>query len=89
MSADNLEQISIPQTSIYRHKIKILAILGNSDGIDISQDRQLLENLNNANTTFLVQPRPQDISEQLWNQNWNILFLQVIVKQKQIQEEYI
>ncbi|NJM18233.1 MAG: CHASE2 domain-containing protein [Richelia sp. SL_2_1] len=74
LSADNLEQISIPQTSIYRHKIKILAILGNSDGIDISQDRQLLENLNNANTTFLVQPRPQDISEQLWNQNWNILF---------------
>ncbi|MBE9213926.1 CHASE2 domain-containing protein [Plectonema cf. radiosum LEGE 06105] len=74
LSADNLEQISVPQTSIYRNKIKILAILGNSDGIDINQDKQLLENLNNANTTFLVQPRPQDISEQLWNQNWNILF---------------
>ncbi len=74
LSAYNSEQISIPQTSICGKKVKILAILGNSDGIDVRQDRQLLENLSNANTTFLVQPRRQDITEQLWNQNWNILF---------------
>lgn len=74
LSAYNSEQIFIPQTSISGKKVKILAILGNSDGIDIKQDRQLLENLSNANTTFLVQPRRQDINEQLWNQNWNILF---------------
>ncbi|MGD1912862.1 MAG: CHASE2 domain-containing protein, partial [Rivularia sp. (in: cyanobacteria)] len=74
LSASNLEQISIPQTSISSKKIKILAILGHSDGIDIRQDRQLLENLSNANTTFLVQPRRIDINEQLWNQHWNILF---------------
>ncbi len=74
LSAYNLEQISRPQTSISRSKIKILAILGHSNGIDVRQDRQLLENLSNADTTFLVQPRRQDINEQLWNQNWNILF---------------
>ena len=74
LSAYNSEQIQIPQTSIYGKKIKILAILGNSDGIDVRQDRLLLENLKNADTTFLVQPQRQDINEQLWNQNWNILF---------------
>ena len=74
LSAYNSEQIHIPQTSIYSKKIKILAILGNSDGIDVGQDKQLLENLTNASTTFLVQPRRQDINEQLWNQDWNILF---------------
>ncbi|MEO0841357.1 MAG: CHASE2 domain-containing protein, partial [Cyanobacteria bacterium J06643_5] len=74
LSAYNPEQIQIPQTSIYGKKIKILAILGNSDGIDVRQDRLLLENLKNADTTFLVQPQRQDINEQLWNQNWNILF---------------
>lgn len=74
LSAYNSDRIEIPQTSIYGKKIKILAILGNSDGIDVTQDRQLLENLKNADTTFLVQPRRQEINEQLWNQNWNILF---------------
>ncbi|AFY58017.1 putative transmembrane sensor domain protein [Rivularia sp. PCC 7116] len=74
LSAYNSDRIDIPQTSISGRKVKILAILGNSDGIDVGQDRQLLENLKNADTTFLVQPRRQDINEQLWNQNWNILF---------------
>ena len=74
LSAYNSEQMQIPQTSIYGNKIKILAILGHSDGIDVRQDRQLLENLKNADTTFLVQPRRQEINEQLWNRNWNILF---------------
>ncbi len=74
LSAYNSDLIQVPQTSIYGKKIKILAILGNSDGIDVKQDRQLLENLKNANTTFLVQPQRQEINEQLWSQNWNILF---------------
>jgi CHASE2 domain-containing sensor protein len=74
LSAYNSDHIQIPQTSIYGNKIKILAILGNSDGIDVRQDRQLLENLKNADTTFLVQPQRREINEKLWNQNWNILF---------------
>ena len=74
LSAYNSDLIQVPHTSIDGKKIKILAILGNSDGIDVKQDRQLLENLKNAKTTFLVQPQRQEINEQLWNQNWNILF---------------
>jgi CHASE2 domain-containing sensor protein len=66
--------IAVSQASTKRNKIRILAILGNSDGIDVQQDRQLLETLPSANTTFLVQPQRQDINEHLWNHPWNILF---------------
>lgn len=58
----------------YRNSIRILAILGNSDGIDVQKDRQLLENLSDCATTFLVEPQLQDINDQLWDQNWDILF---------------
>ncbi|MFN6527822.1 CHASE2 domain-containing protein [Nostoc sp. ChiSLP03a] len=61
-------------TSISRNKIRILAILGNSDGIDVEQDRQLLEKLPDATTTFLVEPEYSDIDDKLWKQPWNILF---------------
>ena len=62
------------QTSIFRSKIRILAILGDSDGIDVEQDRQLLEKLPNAATTFLVEPQYSDIDDKLWKQPWNVLF---------------
>lgn len=62
------------QTSTSRNKIRILAILGDSDGIDVEQDRQLLEKLPGATTTFLVEPEYSNISDELWKQPWNILF---------------
>ncbi|MBN3898604.1 MAG: CHASE2 domain-containing protein [Nostoc sp. NOS(2021)] len=62
------------QTSTFRNKIRILAILGDSDGIDVEQDRQLLEKLPNAATTFLVEPQYSDIDDKLWKQPWNVLF---------------
>jgi CHASE2 domain-containing sensor protein len=57
-----------------RVQVKILAILGNSQGIQVEQDRQRLENLPNAATTFLVEPQRQELNEQLWHQHWDILF---------------
>ncbi|MCC5645880.1 CHASE2 domain-containing protein [Nostoc sp. CHAB 5824] len=55
-------------------KVKILAILGNSVGIDIDRDGALLQNLIDAQTTFLVEPTRKEVDEHLWNQNWDILF---------------
>ncbi len=55
-------------------KIRILAILGNSNGIDIQKDRELLESLPNAEVTFLVEPQRQQLNDQLWMQSWNIFF---------------
>ena len=74
LSVAELEHTEVINTSSNKNKLKILAILGGSDGIDIEKDRQLLKDLPGAATTFLVQPQRQDINNQLWNQHWNILF---------------
>ncbi|MBD1935658.1 MULTISPECIES: CHAT domain-containing protein [Cyanophyceae] len=73
-SAPESEQPASLKTPTYRDKVRILAILGNSAGINVQTDRQLLENLPDAATTFLVEPQRQNISNSLWNQPWDILF---------------
>jgi CRISPR/Cas system CMR-associated protein Cmr5 small subunit len=55
-------------------KVRILAILGNSYGIDVDKDRALLEQLPNAEVQFITEPKRNEISEQLWEKNWDILF---------------
>jgi hypothetical protein len=55
-------------------KIRILAILGNSEGINVNADREFLENLPRAETVFLVEPSRRDISDRLWEQQWDIFF---------------
>ncbi len=54
--------------------LKILAILGDSTGINIQKDRTLLAQLPNADVTFLVEPQRQVINDELWLQKWDILF---------------
>ncbi|HAX80900.1 MAG TPA: hypothetical protein DCY88_34955 [Cyanobacteria bacterium UBA11372] len=54
-------------------KLKILAILGNSDGIDIQSDRKILENLPLADVCFLVEPTREQF-KRLWQESWDILF---------------
>lgn len=54
--------------------VRILAILGNSTGIDIQKDRALLESVADARVTFLVEPQRQDLHDQLWEQPWDMLF---------------
>jgi CHASE2 domain-containing sensor protein len=56
------------------NKVNILAILGNSFGIDVEKDRSLLQNLAGAETEFLVEPTRREVDEQLWNHDWDILF---------------
>ena len=54
--------------------VRILAILGHSEGINIEVDLRRLENLPNAQVEFLVEPSRQQLNEQLWSQPWDILF---------------
>jgi CHASE2 domain-containing sensor protein len=57
-----------------RTKVAILAILGNSKGIDVAQDRAFLEELSEqAEIEFLEEPKPKTLHEKLW-QEWDILF---------------
>ena len=56
-------------------QVRILAILGNSSGIDIETDRKLLKSLPNAEVIFLVEPSRQELDEWLWHRaGWDILF---------------
>ncbi len=54
-------------------KVKILAILGNSDGINTQEDRKVLESLPYADVCFLVEPTREQFKS-LWEHHWDILF---------------
>ncbi len=67
--------LTVPQPCTQpRDGVKILSIFGNSQGIEISRDRQLLEQLNSTELTTLVEPQRRDINDYLWEQPWDILF---------------
>ncbi len=56
-------------------RVRILAVLGNSAGIDLQQDRALLAQLPDAEPVFLVEPSRAELDQQLWdNQGWDMLF---------------
>ena len=58
-----------------RKKARILAVLGNSQGIDLEQDAQFLQQLTDAETQFLVNPSRQEFNQQLWAEpGWDLLF---------------
>jgi CHASE2 domain-containing sensor protein len=69
MLAKPLEKVREPGA-----KVKILAILGDSEGIDTQSDCQQLEQLPNADVTFLPEKSRQVINDHLWDQDWDILF---------------
>lgn len=51
---------------------KVLAIVGYGGGINTNRDLELLTTLESV--TVLREPDRSDIDEQLWTQNWDILF---------------
>jgi CHASE2 domain-containing sensor protein len=56
-------------------KVRILAILGNSTGLDIEHDRVALQRLSGqAEVTFLVEPKPDQLNDQLWEHGWDVFF---------------
>ncbi|QFS51520.1 CHASE2 domain-containing protein [Nostoc sphaeroides] len=58
-----------------KQKIKILAIIGNSQGINVEADKQILnQQLPDANIEFLVEPTRNQLNDKLWEQSWDILF---------------
>jgi hypothetical protein len=69
------EKPSVEQTTD-KTSVRILAILGNSEGIDVKSDEKLLKKLEpkGANIKFLSEPKRTEISDSLWEQNWDILF---------------
>lgn len=57
------------------NKLNILAIFGNSEGIDINQDKSFLEKFSTkAKIKFLIEPQLRKLSDEFWETNWDILF---------------
>ena len=71
LSAPQYERVRFGETP--RKTVKILAILGNSEGIDVQADRAMLEQLPGAEITFLVEPKRQELTDALWEKGWDIL----------------
>lgn len=72
LSAPSYQRVPPPIAA--DRKVRILAILGNSQGIDVQVDRQMLADLPQARVTFLVEPQRQHLTDQLWDQPWDLLF---------------
>jgi hypothetical protein len=74
LSAFDAQPMSKPDTTNSLGKVRILAIMGNSKGIDTESDEQSIRNLPNAEPVFLHEEEWSTIHSHLWNQNWDILF---------------
>jgi len=56
-------------------KVRILAVLGSTQGIDLAAEQSFLENLDKAETRFLIQPSQEELNWELINpRGWEILF---------------
>lgn len=62
---------------VYQTRVRILAILGNNEGINIELDREILESLRRkkAKIEVLEQPTRQELVDKLWDdKGWHIFF---------------
>ncbi|MGK7925400.1 MAG: CHAT domain-containing protein, partial [Spirulina sp.] len=56
------------------NKVRILAILGDSTGIDTERDKALLDRLPGVEVKYLREPRREELCDRLWQEGWDILF---------------
>lgn len=54
--------------------IKILAVFGSSEGIDLTPDEAILSKLTNAEIVSLFSPTRQQLFNHLYDQQWDLLF---------------
>ena len=72
LSAPNYDHIA--DAALTSNSPRMLAILGDSDGIDLRSDRATLEQLAGKAVHFLPEPPLQDLTDELWQTPWKILF---------------
>lgn len=74
LSAPNYGGVAVAPRKV-GGRVRILAILGNAEGIDVLGDQRLLQQLPDAEVVFLTEPRRAELNHWLWDdQGWDILF---------------
>lgn len=64
-----------PQPIAVKQKLRILAILGNSEGINIQVDRQEIAKFSKADVVFLDNPTREELNRHLWEEpGWDALY---------------
>ncbi len=67
------QQVSYPGTR--SEKVRILAVLGDTTGLNTQTDQALLNTLPNADIHFLTEPSREVFNQRLWDASgWDILF---------------
>ena len=57
-----------------KSEIKILAILGSSDCIDVAKDLEILATLKHTYLEPLIEPSREFLYDRLWSESWDIVF---------------
>ena len=74
LSPQEYEQVNPPSPSVVNRRMRILVILGHSEGINIQPDRMILEDAD-AETVVLKEPPRSELDRCLWDkQGWDIFF---------------
>ena len=69
------KRVERSQPTVKRKKVRILAVLGNSQGIDLESESKFLQSLPDTENVFLVCPNRQEFNQQLWDaKGWDLLF---------------
>jgi uncharacterized protein YjbI with pentapeptide repeats len=64
-----------PKNILRKSSVRILAIMGSDEGINLSKDKALLEKFTeNAEIVFVRVPTREELNKILWNQKWDILY---------------
>lgn len=74
VSNPNFARVPLTTTRQQHQRVKILAILGDSQGINLEEDRIFLDTLDTGSVKFLVEPTIQELYEHLWQEPWDIVF---------------
>ena len=74
LSSPNFTRVPILSTPKRKGKVRILAILGDSQGIDLKADYDLLDTLDAELVKFLVEPTIAELYDCLWRSTWDIVF---------------
>jgi CHASE2 domain-containing sensor protein len=74
VSNPNFARVPFVPTRVQHQRVKILAILGDSQGINLEEDSNFLDTLDTGAVKFLVEPTIQQLYEHLWQEPWDIVF---------------